>query len=127
MAIAVDPPGDKNAFDLVERLEQRLGRSSVPVYGLAYSIGTQANGVGITQDYAITRYNVAGSVSFVLRDLQTAQDITSGSVEGFTSYSASGTTVSTLIAERDANARLMRLLADQIVARLIATSGAWGQ
>jgi valyl-tRNA synthetase len=52
--------------------------------------------------------------------------LTEGDVNTFTSYSASGTLVATNASEIDAGHRLMRLLADQIVTRLIATSGDWG-
>jgi LPS-assembly lipoprotein len=45
--------------------------------------------------------------------------VTSGSVDNFTGYSATGTTVATLAAERDAQERLMTILADQIVTRLL--------
>lgn len=123
--VYVDSPTDKNAFDLVERLEQRLGRTSAPRYGLAYVIKTEALGVGISPENAITRFNVTGSVSFTLRNHATGETLTSGLVQSFTGYSTTGTTVSTLTAERDASARLMVMLADQIVARLIATSGTW--
>ena len=126
-SIALDPPTEKNGFDLVERLEQRLGHADAPAYQLTYAIDTQTNAVGFTQTYAITRYNINGSVRYVLRDLASGAELTSGTVDSFTSHSASGTTVSTLIAERDAKARLMRLLADQIVLRLTATSGVWGK
>ena len=126
-AIQVQPPTEKNGFDLVERLEQRLGRSRTPSLTLAYRIKTATNGVGITPDNAITRFNVTGAVNFALTDLASGVELTKGTVESFTSYSASGTTVSTLAAERDAESRLMRLLADQIVARLVATSGSWVQ
>jgi LPS-assembly lipoprotein len=44
--------------------------------------------------------------------------VISGSVDNFTSYSATGTTVATLAAERDAQERLMIQLADQIFVRL---------
>jgi LPS-assembly lipoprotein len=126
-AIQVQSPTEKNGFDLVERLEQRLGRSRDPALSLAYRIKTAPNVVGITQDNAITRFNITGAVNFVLTDIATGAALTSGTVESFTSYSASGTTVSTLAAERDAETRLMRLLADQIVARLVATSGTWAK
>jgi LPS-assembly lipoprotein len=43
-------------------------------------------------------------------------------VKSFTAYSATGSTVAGLAAEEDAAYRLMRILADQIVAQLIATS-----
>lgn len=126
-AIQVQSPVEKNSFDLVERLEQRLGRSRTPTLTLGYQIKTATNGVGVTPDNAITRFNVTGAVNFILSDAATGAELTKGTVESFTSYSASGTTVSTLAAERDAESRLMRLLADQIVARLVATSGAWAQ
>ncbi len=126
-AIQVQSPTEKHGFDLVERLEQRLGRSRTPTLSLTYRIKTATNGVGITPDNAITRFNVTGAVNFVLSDAATGTELTKGTVESFTSYSASGTTVSTLAAERDAGTRLMRLLADQIVARLVATSGSWSK
>ena len=48
--------------------------------------------------------------------------VTGGRVQSFTAYSATGSTVAQLAAEEDAGLRLMRILADQIVARLIAAS-----
>ena len=126
-SISLDPPADKDGFDLVERLEQRLGHAEGPAYHLSYAIETQTNAVGITQTYAITRYNINGSVRYALRDLASGAELTSGIVDSFTAHSASSTTFSTLIAERDAKTRLMRLLADQIALRLMATSGVWGK
>ena len=43
-----------------------------------------------------------------------------GKVSSFTSWSASGSVVATSSAEDDAHRRLMRMLADQIVTRLLA-------
>jgi LPS-assembly lipoprotein len=59
-------------------------------------------------------------VDFALRDLTTGQIVTSGTVENFTGYSATGTTVATLASAQDAQERLMRILAEQIIARLYA-------
>ena len=118
-------PTDKNAFDLVARLDQRLGRPKADRYDLTYAITTQPVGVGITPDNAITRYNLKGAVDWTLTDRATGTRLTGGKVESFTSYSATGSTVAGLAAEEDAAARLMRILADQIVTRLIATSGDW--
>ena len=118
-------PSDKNAFDLVARLDQRLGRPKTDRYDLTYIITTQAIGVGITPDNAITRYNLKGAVDWTLTDRGTGARLTGGKVESFTSYSATGSTVAGLAAEEGAAARLMSILADQIVTRLIATSGDW--
>ena len=118
-------PTDKNAFDLVARLDQRLGRPNADRYDLTYSITTQAVGVGITPDNAITRYNLKGAVDWTLTDRGTGARLTGGKVESFTSYSATGSTVAGLAAEEDAALRLMHILADQIVTRLIASADAW--
>jgi LPS-assembly lipoprotein len=115
-------PTDKNGFDLVERLEERLGRSKDPVYILSYSITTQAVGVGITTENEITRFNLKGVIDFSLSDAATGVRLTGGRVQSFTAYSATGSTVAGLAAEEDAAYRLMRILADQIVTRLIAVS-----
>ncbi len=123
--IRVDDPSDKNGFDLVQRLEERLSRPEAPRYALSHSITTQAIGVGITPEGAITRYNLTGSVTWGLTDTTTGVRLTGGKVNSFTSYSATGSTVAGLAAEQDAALRLMRILADQIVTRLIATSGQW--
>ena len=118
-------PADKNAFDLVERLEERIGRPETARFDLGYTVTTRAIGVGITPENAITRYNLTGVVDWTLTERATAQRVAGGRVENFTSYSATGSTVAGLAAEEDAAYRLMRILADQIVSRLIASSRAW--
>jgi LPS-assembly lipoprotein len=123
--IRVDDPYDKNGFDLVQRLEERLGRPEASRYALSHSITTRVIGVGVTPEGAITRYNLTGSVTWGLTDTTTGVRLTGGKVNSFTSYSATGSTVAGLAAEQDAALRLMRILADQIVTRLIATSGQW--
>jgi LPS-assembly lipoprotein len=118
-------PRDKPAFDFVERLEERLGPSDNPQYGLSYQIALKPVGVAITTDNAITRYHLTGVVTWALSDVITGAQLTGGRAESFTSYSATGSTVAGLAAEEDAAQRLMRILADQIVSQLLATSSQW--
>jgi LPS-assembly lipoprotein len=120
--VYVQDPTDKNGFDLVERLEERLGRPETPRFDLAYTITTEAVGVGFTTDNKITRYNLKGVIDYTLTDRASGARVTGGRVQSFTAYSATGSTVAGLAAEEDAAFRLMRTLADQIVARLIAAS-----
>ena len=122
--IRVQDPTDKNGFDLVERLEERLGRHETIRYDLAYTITTEAVGVGITTDNKITRYNLKGVIDYSLTERASGARVTGGRVQTFTAYSATGSTVAGLAAEEDAATRLMRTLADQIVARLIAATAA---
>ena len=67
-------------------------------------------------------YRVGGKVTYALRDLTSDEVLTTGTVNSFTGYSTTGSTVATLAAQRSAHERLAVILADQIVTRLIAHS-----
>lgn len=126
-AIRADDPTDKNGFDFVQRMEERLGRPTSPAYDLHYTITTKAIGVGITPEGAITRYNLTGGIDWALERRADKARMVGGHVESFTSYSATGSTVAGLAAEEDAALRLMRILADQIVLRLVAEASTFLQ
>ena len=119
-------PTDRNEFDLVRRFEERLGRTSAPSFTLNYALDLTEEDLGISQDLQITRYNLLGVLDFTLID-STGAVRARGRVDNFTSFSATGTTVSTQSAKQDAYARLMIMLADNAVARFLATSGDWAQ
>ena len=123
--ILVDAPDDKDSFDLVARLEERLGRSRSPAYRLSYRIETETKGQAIEPDNTINRYQIHGEVSYALHEAGSDTVLTRGKVSSFTAYSAFGTAVATAASEADAHARLMTILADQIVTQLIASSAAW--
>jgi LPS-assembly lipoprotein len=125
-AIRADDPTDKDGFDFVARLEERLGRPEAAPYRLSYTITTTSVGVGITPENVITRFNLIGGIDWSLTNSEDVR-VTGGRVQSFTSYSATGSTVAGLSAEEDAATRLMVILADQIVTRLIATSQAWAK
>ena len=57
----------------------------------------------------------------MLTDTASGAQLGSGVVNSFTGYSATASTVVTLAAQRDAEERLMVILADQVVARLLST------
>ncbi|MHC0052292.1 LPS assembly lipoprotein LptE [Actibacterium sp. D379-3] len=116
-------PTNRDSFALVGRLEERLGRPDAPLYDLNYELEVQREGLAITPEQVTTRYNLLGEVAFTLTDRRTGAPALSGRVNNFAGYSATGTTVSTRAAEQDAHERLMVILADQIVARLIASAG----
>lgn len=124
-AVLVDEPGTRPAYLLTRHLEDRLGRPTAARYGLSYSIDLDDAPIAISTNNVTTRYNVLGEVTYALRDLDTGAVLTSGKVDSFTSYSTSGTTVATQAAERDARKRLMTILGDRIVTRLIAASGSF--
>jgi len=97
-----------------------LGRAATPRWGLALTTTTTEDGLAIDSEGNTRRYNLLGATSYALRDLDSGQIVTSGKVESFTGYSATGTTVATRAAELDAQERLMVILADLVVSRLYA-------
>jgi LPS-assembly lipoprotein len=120
--VAPAEPDTRNAYDLVARLEDRLGHAASPRWRLDYTITSQRVGVAITAENAVTRYNVTGAVDWSLVALVDGTVAARGRAESFTSYSTTGSTVATLAAETDASTRLMQILADQIATRLIAAA-----
>jgi len=119
-SVEVAAPSDRDAYDLVKQLEERLGQPNNARYLLDYTIQTRAEGVGVTPAQEITRTQLFGTVKFTLSDTSNGLSVHDGSVSSFVSYSTLGSTVSTASVERDAYRRLMVALADLLFARLIA-------
>ncbi|NOD86163.1 LPS assembly lipoprotein LptE [Ruegeria sp. HKCCD6119] len=123
--VEVSAPNTVESYLLVQDLEQQLGRSagSVNDFKLDVQVSTVTRGAAITTTNETQRYTIDGSAQYTLRSNATGQIIASGSVADFVSYSAAGSTVSTLADERDAKRRLMMILSGQIMNRLYATPG----
>lgn len=121
-SVTARPPVSRDDYALTARLTERLGPVATPRYRLDYTITTEATGQAITPDNATTRYSLAGKASYTFVDEGTDAVLLTGDVASFTSWSASGSTVATQSAEDDAHSRLMVILADQIITRLIATA-----
>ncbi|WP_308917146.1 LPS assembly lipoprotein LptE [Jannaschia sp. LMIT008] len=116
--ITVAEPMTDVEFAFVARLEDRLGRVDVPTYDLTYTLVTDEVGLAIDGSNAVTRFNLEGVLDWTLsRDGAAVQ---TGRETAFTGYSASGSPISTLESERDAERRLMVILADRVIARLLA-------
>ena len=118
--VAIDAPDDRLSFELVARLEERLGRTRAPVYALSYSIDTLAEGIAISETNDTTRVRLNGRARYTLRDPATDQQILAGQVSSFVAYSTTGSTLATDSAARDAETRLMVLLADLMTDALIS-------
>lgn len=104
---------------LTRRLEERLGRASVPKYRLETSVTIRRENLDVNTESNINRFNFIGVADYSLVEQSTGRIVASGQVDNFTGASQSGTTVASLAAERDARQRLMVLLADQITVRLL--------
>ena len=117
-AIRAQAPRDDAAFAFVARIEDRLGRAAVPRYGLAYGIATGVVGLAIDESDNIVRFNVEGTLDWTLREGDAVA--ASGRETAFVGYDAGESGISTVEARRDATRRLMTILADRVVSRLLA-------
>jgi len=117
--VAIQDPFDRESFVLFRELEARLGRG-IGTYGLAFDMRIDSESLGVTQTGEFTRFNLIGTVDYTLFDIATEEVIFADQTTHFTGYSATGDTVETLAAERDARERLAIVLADQIVTELYA-------
>jgi len=120
--IAFGEPSDRSTYQLVRRLEERLGRSVDPAYNLGVTLVTREESLAIDDDGDVDRFTLLGTVQYVLTDRSTGAQVAEGQVTNFTGYSATGTTVATLQAQRDAQGRLLTILADMVTDRLIAAA-----
>lgn len=108
-------------FIFNRRLAERLGPEEAAVFDLDYQISVGVVSQAITTDEVTTRYSLNGTADFALTGPGGTQ-LAQGRVSSFTSYSTTGTTISTLAAESDARERLAVMLADQVVTRLLAVA-----
>ena len=119
--VEVQAPDTRAGYLLTRELEARMGRTGSGRYVLTHEIGLNSEAIAIDRRNVAGRFNILGSVRYTLTDRRTGETVTSGRVHNFAAYSARGTPVATRAARRDAETRLMTILADQIVTRLLAT------
>jgi len=119
--VQVSEPVNEDSYVLNRRIEDRIGRTETPTYNLNIATSVTRDSLARNSSNNINRFNYIGRASYSLVETSTGRVVTSGSVDNFTGASASGTTVATLAAQRDARRRLMTLLADQIVERLLSS------
>ncbi|MFZ7092337.1 LPS assembly lipoprotein LptE [Primorskyibacter sp. 2E233] len=117
--IALDAPKTPNDYIFNRRFEERLGRVSSAPYILSVIKKTDQQDLGSTSSGNTTRYRLLGRANYTLKDAATGAVLLQGRTESFTGYSTTGSTVATLAAERDAGERLMIILADQVIDKLI--------
>ena len=119
--VLVDQPNDRSGYLLVQQLETRLGRAGDPAFRLAVDLNVREESLTRGPDGDIRRFHLIGNATYSLSDSATGAVVVTDKLDTFVAYSATGTTVATLAARRDAQQRLMIILADQIVLRLQAS------
>lgn len=109
--VAITAPQTPLGYALLDRLEQRLGPPRAPAYALNVTVDMQTDRLPAA-DHA----TLVATATWALTGVAEA----SGTVRHFASYQTDDTVLSLEAAERDAEARLARGLADQIVTAIRA-------
>ena len=115
--VQITAPATVEGYAMLQALRDRLGNTTTPALALTVTLAITEVAAATTTEGSTTRYTLPGTASYTLTRLD-GTPLVAGAVDGFTSYSATGTTVATSTARADARARLAQLLADQIVTRL---------
>ena len=115
-SITLETPRDRRSFYFRNALEDRLGASDpAPRYGLSYQLSSAASRSAIAPDGRSLRQQVEGTVTFMLRDLTNNAVVYTQNRGAFVGYSTNGSSAAIQAAARDAERRLMKHLADQVV------------
>lgn len=121
--IRVTDPETRFDFELVSRMEDRIGTGSA--FDLSYTIVRDVRNLAIDEDEITNRVNLVGTLSFTVRPAGSDEVVQSGEVSTFTSYATTISPVADIATRRDAEDRLAVALADQVVLRLIAGAASW--
>lgn len=116
--IRADDPVSRRDFNFVAALEERLGRPAADRFALAYAIEVSTLAGGTVRGQGATRNQLRGTLDYVLTDAA-GVEVTSGRVRASAAYSLTATQLANLTAREDAELRLMRMLADSVVSRLM--------
>lgn len=125
-AIRLDDPVTRADFQLVQAVEDLLGRPDAARFSLAYTIEQEQVGAGRLQGFGETRVQIFGTLTYSVTDIDTGTLRAQGSVRGNVAYSTTATQLATQTAAEDAELRLMRMLAESLVTRLYVEPGLQG-
>lgn len=114
-----ETPASEFGFRLQDQLELRLGAPDQPRYVIKVTTSFAERAAATTADGSTSRLNVTGRADWSLVEIDTGTQMETGTVESFTSYSATGTTVATQTTRDDARDRLAIILADMIATRIL--------
>lgn len=113
-------------FELRERLIERLGQAAPDArYRLTFDLKIVSRDLVVNEAADIIRYNLTGVANFSVADRATNALLYRDTVKSLTAYSATSDTYPTTVAERAANIRLARSLADLMVTRMSVTAQDW--
>lgn len=112
-----------SGFQMREQLETRLGIASAATHVLNVTLDIDREGLAITSDGSITRYNLSGMASYTIR--RSGSTVSQNTVKAFTAYNATASAYATRVAAKDAHRRLVVTLADKIITAMAISAEDW--
>jgi|GEM_PF-263904 len=116
-SVFVQAPKDRVEFELVRNLEKQFRKNSSNRYLLNYTLTIKEEKGVVSASQTLERYSLFGSLKYSLNDKDGGVVLTN-TAKSFTAYSATGTPLATERAKRDAQDRLMVILAEQVLTRI---------
>ena len=116
--ILIQAPVNRAEYELVRNLEAQLGAAKSARFALHYELKVTEDNIVVSAAQEISRYSLVGELEYSLLNKDGAF-LTRQTAKSFTGYSATGTTVATQRAQRDAYDRLMAILAGQVASALL--------
>ena len=116
--ILIQSPVNRAEYELVRNLEAQLGTTKSARFALRYELKITEDNIVVSAAQEISRYSLVGELEYSLLD-SNGSILTRQTAKSFTGYSATGTTVATQQAQRDAYDRLMVILAEQVSRALL--------
>ena len=120
-AVDIAPIGDRLGQivrnHLLDAMNPR-GTPRSPLYRLEVILTPTRENLAFREDEAATRVNLRVSASYALKRAHSDDVLERGGVRVITSYTVTRQEYATLVADRDAQARAAREIADEIVSRL---------
>lgn len=119
--VQITVPRSVGGYRMAEQLEYLLGPATQEIYALTAEMDVSEETSIITNNQETQRFSLIGESRWRLIRLGDDAELASGTARSVASFSASGTTVSTETARRDALDRLSVMLADRIVDQIALT------
>ena len=116
--VLIQAPVNRAEYELVRNLEAQLGTTKSARFSFRYDLKTTEDNIVVSTAQEISRYSLIGELEYSLTD-NNGVILNRQTAKSFTGYSATGTTVATQRAQRDAYDRLMVILAEQVSSALL--------
>jgi len=126
--VDIEVQNGRAQFEFRDRFQEVMQEAgSAAPYITTYDLKISERDIVISQAQGITRWSVAGTLTYDVIAKETGVAVFSGRAQSNTAYNATSGTFQTDVARTDAIVRLARDLADKVTTRIVTTAGDWAE